>query len=219
VGLKSVLGNVGAYVALQKAVGADRLRYRCLDELNLQGGETVLDVGCGPAYYLDRLPPVRYFGFDTSERYIAWASRRWAGRGEFHCEVLGEQHLAQLPPANAVLLLGLLHHLSDAESAHLLDVAAKALAPGGRVIAVDTCFEPTQGWISRWMSRNDRGEYVREPDAFVALARRSFGQVDGEVLNTTTRVPSSHWMMRMREPLVAPDHAPGGFARADGHPE
>lgn len=202
-GLKSVLGNVSAYIALQKAVGADRLRYRCLDELNLTGGETVLDVGCGPAYYLHRLPPVRYIGFDTSARYIDWARRRWAGRAEFRCEVLGEQHLDELPPADAILLLGLLHHLSDAEATQLLDVAAKALAPGGRVIAVDTCFEPSQGVISRWMSRNDRGEYVREPEAFAALARQSFGTVDGEVLGDVTRVPSSHWMMRMRDPLVA----------------
>lgn len=200
-GLKDVLSYVPAYVALQKALGADRLRYRCLDELALTGGETVLDVGCGPAYYLDRLPKVTYFGFDTSQRYIDWASKRWAGRGTFRCEVLGEQHLAELPKADAVLLLGLLHHLSDDESRELLTVAAKALAPGGRVIAVDTCFEPNQGAISRWMSRNDRGEYVREPELFVKLAQGAFAEVDGVVLDDVTRVPSSFWMMRMREPL------------------
>lgn len=216
-GLKSVLGNVTAYIALQKVVGADRLRYRCLDELGLTGGETVLDVGCGPAYYLGRLPQVRYFGFDTSIRYIEWARRRWAGRGEFRAEVLREEHLAELPPADAILLLGLLHHLSDEESAQLLDVAAKALAPNGRVIAVDTCFEPSQGWISRWMSRNDRGEYVREPEAFVALARPWFGQVDGEILNDVTRIPSSFWMMRMSEPLVA--RPAGDLALTDRRPE
>ena len=202
-GLKDVLSYVPAYVALQKALGADKLRYRCLAELGLRGGETVLDVGCGPAYYRDRLPRVRYYGFDTSERYIEWARKRWAGRGEFRCEVLGEQHRAELPPADAVLLLGLLHHLSDDESRVLLDVAASALAPGGRVIAVDTCYEPNQGRISRWMSRNDRGEYVREPEGFVKLAQASFADVDGVVLDDVTRVPSSFWMMKMREPLTA----------------
>lgn len=207
-GLKDVLSYVPAYVALQKALGADKLRYRCLAELGLRGGETVLDVGCGPAYYLDRLPKVRYYGFDTSERYIEWARKRWAGRGEFRCEVLGEQHLAELPPADAVLLLGLLHHLSDDESRVLLDVAANALAPGGRVIAVDTCYEPNQGRVSRWMSRNDRGEYVREPEGFVKLAQASFADVDGVVLDDVTRVPSSFWMMKMREPLTASANRP-----------
>jgi hypothetical protein len=71
------------------------------------------------------------------------------------------------------------------------------------VISLDTCFEPTQGSISRWMSANDRGEYVREPAGFVALARTAFDDVDGEVLAQATRIPSSYWLMRMRAPLQA----------------
>jgi SAM-dependent methyltransferase len=199
--VKNLLGNVRLYVALQKALGADRLRYRCLDELDLRDGDTVVDVGCGPAYYFQRLPKVTYFGFDTSARYIAYADRTWGDRATFRCEVFGERHLAEIPPADAVLLLGLLHHLSDEDARQLLTVAAKALAPGGRVIAVDTCYEPNQGRISRWMSDNDRGEHVRTPEAFVALAREAFGEVDGEVVDDATRVPSSFWMMRMRAPL------------------
>jgi SAM-dependent methyltransferase len=205
--VKSLLGHVPLYVALQRGLGADRLRYRCLDELGLKGGETVIDVGCGPAYYFERLPRVQYFGFDTSPRYVDYARRRWGDRAEFRCEVFGEEHLSQIPPADAVLLLGLLHHLSDDESRHLLQVAAKALAPGGRVIAVDTCYEPRQGRISRWMSDNDRGEYVRSPEAFVALAQESFGDVDGEVIDDATRIPSSFWLMRMRKPVFADQRA------------
>lgn len=202
--VKNLLGNVTLYVALQKALGSDRLRYRCLSELDLHDGDTVIDVGCGPAYYFPRLPSVTYFGFDTSERYIAHASRRFgSSRAVFSTEVFGEQHLATIPPANAVLLLGLLHHLSDDDSRALLRVASRALAPGGRVIAVDTCYEPRQGRVSRWMSDNDRGEHVREPEAFVALARESFGDVDGEIVDDATRVPSSFWMMRMASPILA----------------
>nr|MDT0658706.1 class I SAM-dependent methyltransferase [Micromonospora sp. DSM 115978] len=199
--VKNLLGHEALYVALQRGIGADRLRYRCLDELALADGDTVIDVGCGPAYYFERLPRVRYYGFDTSARYVAHARRRWGGdRAEFRCEVFGEQHLAELPPADAILLLGLLHHLSDADSQHLLGVAARALAPGGRVIAVDPCFEPGQGRISRWMSENDRGEYVRTPEAFVALGREHFEAVDGTVVDDATRIPSSHWMMKLRAP-------------------
>ncbi|HEX7746885.1 MAG TPA: class I SAM-dependent methyltransferase [Micromonosporaceae bacterium] len=201
--VKGLLGYVPLYVALQRGVGADRLRYRCLDELALKDGDTVIDVGCGPAYYFERLPRVRYFGFDTAPRYIDYARGRWGDRAEFRCEVFGEQHLAQIPPADAVLLLGLLHHLSDEDSRHLLQVAGKALAPGGRVISVDTCFEPKQGRISRWMSENDRGEHVRTPEAFVALAQEFFHDVDGEVVDDATRIPSSHWMMRMQKPVLA----------------
>jgi SAM-dependent methyltransferase len=215
--VKKLLGHHALYVAVQRAVGSDRLRYRCLDELGLADGDTVIDVGCGPAYYLARLPKVRYVGFDTSPRYIQHARQRWTGGNtaggntaggntgggdvEFRCEIFGEEHLGQLPPADVVLLLGLLHHLPDGESRQLLDVASRALAPGGRVISVDPCFHPGQGRISRWMSANDRGEHVRTPEGFAALAAESFEDVDGEVVDDATRVPTSHWMMRMRKPL------------------
>ena len=201
--IKGLLGHVPLYVALQRGVGADRLRYRCLDELDLQPGQVVLDVGCGPAYYFERLPRgVRYFGFDTSERYIAYARRKWGHRAEFRTEIFSEEHLDELPPIDSVMLLGLLHHLSDEQARDLLNLAGRALAPDGRVISVDTCFEPRQGRISRWMSENDRGEHVRSPAAFVALAGESFAKVDGEVVDDATRIPSSHWMMRMSAPII-----------------
>lgn len=215
--VKALLGHVSLYVALQRALGADRLRYRCLDELALEDGDTVIDVGCGPAYYFRHLPAVRYYGFDTAPRYIDYARRMWGSdRARFYCQVFGERHLADIPPADAILLLGLLHHMSDEDSAELLRVAAKALAPGGQVIAVDTCFEPRQGRISRWMSENDRGEHVRAPEGFVALAREAFDEVDGEVIDDATRVPSSFWMMRMRGPRLAADSAAGNGAAVYG---
>jgi SAM-dependent methyltransferase len=196
-----LLGNAHLYVLLQKGLGADRLRYRCLDVLRLKPGDTVLDVGCGPAYYFERLGDARYFGFDTDPRYIEHAQRRWGERAQFRCAVFTEAHLADLPPIDKVLLLGLLHHLSDEESRALLGLVARALAPGGVVVSVDTCLEPRQGRVSRWMSENDRGEHVRRPDGFAALARASFGDVAGEVWSGVTRIPSSFWMMRMTAPL------------------
>lgn len=217
-GLKSLLRHHSVYVGLQRLIGADRLRERCVDELALKPGECVLDLGCGPAYYLGRLPEgIRYIGFDTSNPYIKHARTRWGGRPgvEFRDEVFTEAHADRMPPVDAIMLLGLLHHLSDEECRQLLALVSRVLAPGGRVISVDPCFEPSQGLISRWMSENDRGEHVREPHGFTALAQGFFTEVDGEVLNTTTRIPSSHWMMRMSAPRTA-DVGAAGSARAKG---
>jgi hypothetical protein len=50
------------------------------------------------------------------------------------------------------------------------------------------------------MSENDRGEYVRQPEGFVELARTAFQDVDGEIIDDATRVPASFWLMRMRTP-------------------
>jgi len=199
--LKGVLRRGGTYIALQRVIGADKLRHICIDQLDLAPGDTVADVGCGPAYYLDRLPmPLNYHGFDTEPRYIDWARKRWGGTATFHVGVFGPTQARELPPIDAVLLLGILHHLSDEESLELLGLAAQSVAPFGRVVTVDTCFEPSQGRISRWMSRSDRGEYVREPGGFMELAGTHFHNVEGELLSGVTRIPGSYWMMTISGP-------------------
>jgi SAM-dependent methyltransferase len=200
--LRQTLDNVGLYIALQKGIGADRIRYRCLDEAKLKPGDRVLDVGCGPAYYFDWLPEVEYVGFDTSERYVAYARRRYGERGDFRCEILTAEHLSKLGQFDAVLLLGLLHHLDDADSASLLDLSARALAPGGRVVSCDTTVHEGQRRVSRWMSENDRGGYVRRPESYDSLARARFGELETHLLDDLTRVPTSIYMMRMAAPLA-----------------
>ena len=129
--LKDLLAHVPLYVGLQKVVGADKLRYRCLDAAALKPGEVVVDVGCGPAYYFDRLPkPLVYHGFDTDQKYVEWATQNYGPHGTFHVGVFDAEAAAELPAPDAVLLLGLLHHLSDEGSHNLLELCATILAPG-----------------------------------------------------------------------------------------
>lgn len=196
--LSGLLSHVQLYIGLQRVVGADRLRHRCIAELDLQPGEAVLDVGCGPAYYFDRLPqPITYHGFDTDAGYLEWARERWGEGPVFHDGSFDAAGAQGLPAFDAVLLLGLLHHLSDDQARSVLGLVAGGLAPGGRVVSVDTCFEPTQGRLSRWMAANDRGEHVREPEAFSALGQEAFADVRGEVVKDGTRVPGSYWLMHL----------------------
>jgi SAM-dependent methyltransferase len=201
--LRQRLDNVSLYIALQKGIGADRIRYRCFDEAELKPGDRVLDVGCGPAYYFDRLPEVEYVGFDTSEPYIAYARRRYGERGDFHCEILTAERLSKLGQFDAVLLLGLLHHLDDAQCGTLLDLSAKALAPGGRVVSCDAAVHDGQHRVARWMSENDRGQYVRRPESYDSLALARFEAVETHMLDGLTRLPTSIYMMRMAAPLAS----------------
>ena len=201
--LRRALDKPVFYIALQKSIGADRIRYWCLDEAALKPGDRVLDMGCGPAYYFDRLPEVDYVGFDTSEPYIAYARRRFGKRGDFRCGVLADEHLSELGQFDAVLLFGLLHHLDDAHCATLLDLTARLLAPGGRVVSCDTTVHEGQHRVSRWMSENDRGQHVREPASYDGLALARFGELETHVLDTLTRVPTSIYMMRMTAPRAS----------------
>jgi SAM-dependent methyltransferase len=206
--VKGALNNVHLYVALQRALGADRLRTRSLERAAIRPGDTVLDIGCGPAYYLDQLHgPVVYHGFDTDAGYIEWARKRWGADATFHNGIFDEVSAASLPQFDVVLMLGLLHHVSDAHAADLMDLCARKLKPGGRLISVDTCYVPTQGRLSRWISDNDRGEFVRSPEEFTRLAAARFDQIEGAILDRTMRVPSAFWMMRCS--TVAADQVAG----------
>ena len=204
--MTDLLSQVPLYVGLQKAVGAHTLRYRCLDAARIQPGDVVIDVGCGPAYYFERLPqPLTYHGFDTDSTYIEWARKKWGDRGTFHVGIFDPAAAADLPAPDAVLLLGLLHHLSDEESSDLLELCASILAPGGRVVSVDTAFVPNQGRLSRWMSENDRGEYVRYPEQFEALAHPYFASTQSEIVSGTGRVPGAYVLMTMTGSRISSD--------------
>ena len=210
-GLTSLLSHAPLYVGLQRVIGADRLRHRCIDELDLRPGDAVLDVGCGPAYYFERLPqPLTYHGFDTNPGYVEWARGRWGDRATFHHGTFDEASAAGLPAFDAVLLLGLLHHLSDDEARSLLELVGTVLAPAGRVVCVDTCFEPTQGRVSRWIADNDRGEHVRQPAAFEAIGRTAFEVVRGQVVKDGTRLPGSYWIMHLTGARPTVDRPPPG---------
>ena len=201
--MRDLLSNVPLYVGLQRLGGADLLRYQCIEALAIAPGEVVIDVGCGPAYYFDRFPqPITYYGFDTDPGYIAWATKRWGTRGSFREGLFDDVVAQSVPRPDAVMLLGLLHHLSDEESRALLALSARILKPGGRVVSIDTCFHPAQGRLSRWMSENDRGAYVREPKGFTDLAHARFGQVTGHVVSAQRRIPGAYWLMRMSAPIA-----------------
>jgi SAM-dependent methyltransferase len=202
--LKDLLANVSAYVAVQHVLGGDLLRYRCLEVADVHAGEVVVDVGCGPAYYFDRLPgPITYHGYDTDQRYLDWATKKYGDRGSFHCGIFDEAAAAAIPQPQLILLLGLLHHLCDTECQDLLELCGRVLAPGGRAVSVDPCFVPGQGRISRWMSENDRGEHVRDTDAFLAMASAEFDQVSTRLISSEGRIPGAHWLMRMSAPRAA----------------
>jgi SAM-dependent methyltransferase len=196
-----VLSSPHVYVMAQRAVGAHKLRELCIDTLAPQPGARILDVGCGPAYYIDHFSAVEYYGFDTDEGYIRHARDRWKGRGRFHCEQLSEQRLSELPKFDGVMLMGLLHHLNDAECNALLAMVGGALAPEGRVVALDTCSDRQLTPMARWLAEHDRGEFVRPTRAFIELGAEHFRKVEHSIVGNSWRVPSGLLMMVLSQPV------------------
>jgi SAM-dependent methyltransferase len=197
-GLRAVLSIPAVYRLLQRALGVEALYRRVADDyLELKPGDRLLDVGCGPAAILDVLPrDVSYEGFDLSADYIDAARRRYGTRGRFRVARISEAVVAELAPFDVVLAFSVLHHLDDGEAAQLIDLAWQALKPGGRLVTYDPCFVDGHGRISRFLVGKDRGQHVRRPDGYAALARGRFETIESAVLEGHLRIPYTAVVLR-----------------------
>lgn len=165
------------------------------EHIRAKAGDRVLDIGCGPADILSHLPAVAYTGFDGNPEYIENAKRTHGDRGTFYCKLVSEESLAGGEKFDIVLAIGVVHHLEDAEAEHLHRLAHGALVPGGRLITVDPVFVDGQSRIARFLISRDRGEHVRNEDAYVALARRVFSKVTPVVRHDTLRIPYTNLVL------------------------
>jgi len=181
-GVRAVLSRPGVYSTFQTFMGAHAVRTTLAREfIRMQPGQSILDVGCGPADILDYLPAVNYVGFDISDRYITQAREKYGSRGQFFCKYLEATDLASLPRFDVVLGIGVLHHMDDDMAAKVLLLMGKALKPGGRAVTMDPCFSLGQNAISRFLVARDRGQNVRTEAAYAHLARDSFGECRTQV--------------------------------------
>ncbi len=194
---RAPLAHPLVYEAVQYVVGAKRGLQRVLSEhVRPQAGERMLDIGCGPAEVLRFLPPVEYVGIDASEAYIARARRAFGDKATFHLDRIDRLPSHGFKDFDIVLAVGVLHHIDDAEATQLLQVAAKALRHGGRVVTADPCFFPGQARINRFVIAHDRGLHVRQFQQYGDLARREFRSVSASLIDGRLPFPHSVCVMR-----------------------
>jgi uncharacterized protein (DUF2062 family) len=110
--------------------------------LGLDLGDTV-DAGAGRGQLglclleLGRIKSLS--GFDLDDRKVALA--RLAGRGDASFKVV-DLALAELPTADTILMVDVLHYLPAAEQDALIERAAQSLRPGGRLLIRDANRQP-----------------------------------------------------------------------------
>lgn len=199
-GIRRPLRHAGTYSLLQRALGAQGVyRMFVAQHLKPREGERILDLGCGPAEILALLPAsVEYVGVDHSPDYVAAARRRFGDRGRFVCADIRELMLGGDERFDAVISIGVLHHLDDADAGRMVGLAAGLLAESGRLITIDPAFADGQPTLARWLISRDRGRSVRTGEAYRALAERWFRSVSLSLYHDRARVPYTHAILESR---------------------
>ena len=199
--IRSALSMPWAFRAYQRVVGARAFKRSVIrDRLRPHPGDRVLDIGCGPGDVLEDLPDVEYVGLDLSERYIGNARARFGDRASFVVADVLQVDPRELGKFDLVHAHGLLHHVDDTVAARACALAAEVLVPSGRFVTVDPCFHPDQSRLARFTVSRDRGQAVRTPDEYRALAAPSFERVHVVIEQSPLHIPHTATVLECTTP-------------------
>jgi SAM-dependent methyltransferase len=190
--IEALLGRHSIYRGFRRLTGSDRVNRIFIEQyVRPRNGDAILDVGCGPADVLELIPQVRYTGIDASPNYIAAARRRFGEQAAFFCGDAASLSARGLDAFDAVICMGVMHHLSDAQVLEMLRCARDLLKAGGRFVSYDPCFTHPQHWFARWIHQRDRGEFVRFDRDYEKLIAQVFPSYRRDIRTDLCTVPAT----------------------------
>jgi len=186
-GIFNLLQRPWVYALWQWLTGAPAAHRRLVRELDLQPGDSILDIGSGDSALLDYLPDfVCYQGIEPNPSYVEKARSRarkqdliWQAKIDAELGLVLPDGIA---PYNIVLALRLFHHLDDHEAMVLWKTLHDLLvrvdqANYARCVVNDNCL--ADGYpLAAWVIRHDRGAHPRPYSWYEISAKQYFGRVE-----------------------------------------
>jgi SAM-dependent methyltransferase len=157
----------------------DRLARFC----RVGGSDRVFDLGCGTARLVEHLRCERYLGVDLDSFAVSRARRFQGPHVRFMAGDDWDEAFHALAPT-VVLMIGLVHHVSDGDFASIVARVRKASRDLPRIVTFETTY--LSGYpLNNFLSRLDRGRFVRRPAEYDALFARNGLRVEHrEILPT-----------------------------------
>lgn len=144
----------------------------------LDQGKRVLDVGCGPGLNSGIFANCVYLGIDINERYVKTAQKLHPGK-KFEVQDIRQLECSRL--FDVVLILSVLHHLSDNEASSLLSSVYNLVDRNGVVLIQEPIIPESNEWIAQLCMRFDRGKFFRQLPHWHQLVEESGFRVDEKI--------------------------------------
>ena len=189
--MEQILGKSRVYEFAMAAIGPYAAKEYVTQQINAATGDRVLDIGCGTASILEKLPTVFYIGIDSNHKYIDQAKKNFGQLGDFRCISVDDLFLDTSEKFDRILLLGVLHHLTDLQIRSLMVKIKDLLSSRGRLITLDGVFVRHQNPIARLLLKLDRGRYVRYQSEYISLLSSALTVEQSHVKTDFLRIPYS----------------------------
>jgi cyclopropane fatty-acyl-phospholipid synthase-like methyltransferase len=196
-GIRSIFSYPAIYKMFQRLIGSDIAFGKLVDIIKTSPHSRILDIGCGEGHILDFLPEtINYTGYDLSAAYIEYAKQKYGHRAIFINERVSGMTLKDTQPFDIVLAIGLVHHLNDEEARELYKTGYNSLKRGGTMFTSDNAYYKGQSFMARYISSKDRGQHVRYPDQYQALAFSAFEKVEVIIRHDMIRLPQTTCILK-----------------------
>ncbi len=140
---------------------------------------TVLDFGCGTGANCKICHCDYYYGIDPDAERIRFAKTLFPA---YQFMVFDSERIP-LPDETVeiILVVAVLHHISDDRIAGYLHEFGRVLKPGGTVIVIEPFLRPENKLNNWFMTRFDNGAFIRTEEDYLRLFNQ--GRFQCEVLN------------------------------------
>jgi len=169
-----ILSSPLIYSTFQKLMKGDKIRKKIL-KLNVKKkNPKILDIGCGLGDSLEYIENPIYFGYDISKTYIEYAKKKYKKKGIFLCRNFGQKEIKRLPKFDYILLIGILHHLTNDQILNLLRNIKKTLKKDGNLITLDPIYVNDQNYFARFLISHDRGKNIKTKKEYLKILKLFF---------------------------------------------
>lgn len=145
--------------------------------------KTVLDVGSGTGDFVKCIPKnALYFGIDTNSRFIDFSNDNYGNRNtRFLVQDITKKSFYQNKKFDAVLLISMLHHLSDEELEEILPIIKKVTK---KVVIIADIIPNPPRILQKIMVKLDLGKYVRSREEKLKILGKHFRIVEVKLISS-----------------------------------